>query len=74
MSSEWLALDLGEGKLGAMALALEDPDHTVLLDDVLAGRTTQVTGLQVSGTLRVLLEAESQGLIERIEPSCNEFR
>lgn len=68
MPSEWLALDLGAGELGAMALALENPDHIVLLDDMLARRTAQAAGLQVWGTLKVLLEAKSQGLIEKIEP------
>jgi len=51
-----------------MALALENPDRIVLLDDMLARRTAQVAGLQVWGTLKVLLEAKSQGLIEKIEP------
>ncbi len=68
MPSEWLALDLGAGELGAMALALENPDRIVLLDDMLARRTAQVAGLQVWGTLKILLEAKSQGLIEKIEP------
>lgn len=68
MPSEWLALDLGAGELGAMALALENPDYVVLLDDMLARRTAQAAGLQVWGTLKVLLEAKSQGLIEAIEP------
>ncbi len=68
MPSEWLALDLGAGELGAMALALENPDRIVLLDDMLARRTAQVAGLQVWGTLKVLLEAKSQGLIETLEP------
>ena len=68
MPSEWLALDLGAGELGAMALALENPDRIVLLDDMLARRTAQVAGLQVWGTLKVLLEAKSQGLIDKIEP------
>lgn len=68
MPSEWLALDLGAGELGAMALALENPGHVVLLDDMLARRTAQVAGLQVWGTLKILLEAKSQGAIEKIEP------
>jgi predicted nucleic acid-binding protein len=68
MPSEWLALDLGAGELGAMALALENPDRIALLDDMLARRTAQVAGLQVWGTLKVLLEAKSQGLIEKVEP------
>ncbi len=66
--SEWLALDLGPGELGAMALALENPDRVVLLDDALARRTATAAGLQVWGTLRVLLEAKSMGLTPKVEP------
>jgi len=68
MPSEWLALDLGTGEIAAMALALENPSHIILLDDGLARRTAQVAGLQVWGTLKVLLEAKSQGLVEKIAP------
>ena len=39
-----------------------------MLDDGLARRTAQAAGLQVWGTLKVLLEAKSQGLVEKIEP------
>ncbi len=66
--SEWLALDLGAGEIAAMALALENSDRIVLLDDMLARRTAQLAGLQVWGTLKVLLEAKSHGLINQIEP------
>ena len=68
MPSEWLALDLGVGEIAAMALALENPKRIVLLDDMLARRTAQVAGLQVWGTLKVLLEAKSRGLVDKIEP------
>jgi predicted nucleic acid-binding protein len=47
MPSEWLALDLGLGEIAAMALALENPEHIVLLDDMLARRTAQAAGLKV---------------------------
>ena len=33
--SEWLTLDLGAGELAVMALALENPERVVLLDDAL---------------------------------------
>jgi predicted nucleic acid-binding protein len=68
MPSEWLALDLGTGEISAMALALENPKHVILLDDMLARRTAQAAGLQVWGTLKVLLEAKSHGLVDKIEP------
>ena len=69
--SEWLSLDLGPGELTAMALALENPKHIILLDDMLARRTAQAAGLTVWGTLKVLLESKCQGLTERIEPYVN---
>ena len=71
MPSEWLALDLGMGELTAMALALENPKRVVILDDALARRLAQAAGLEVWGTLRVLLEAKFQGWTERIEPLVN---
>ena len=57
--SRWLNVDLGAGELAvlALALALEQPQCTVLLDDGQARRIAQVAGLNVWGTLRVLVEA-----------------
>lgn len=69
--SEWLAFDFGPGELAAMALALEHRSKTVLLDDLAARRTAQAAGLEVWGTLKVLLEAKAAGLIARVEPSVN---
>lgn len=69
--SEWLALDLGAGEISVMALALENPTHLVLLDDMRARDIAQAAGLSVWGTLRVLLEAKKQRLIESVEPSLD---
>lgn len=68
MPSEWLALDLGAGEIAAMSLALENPTNITLLDDMLARRTAQAAGLQVWGTLKVLLESKSNGWIDSVEP------
>lgn len=62
MPHEWFALDLGIGEVSAMSLGLENPERVVILDDLLARRTAQAAGLQVWGTLRILLEAKSAGL------------
>lgn len=72
--SEWLTLDLGKGELEAMALVLENPTHTVLLDDALARRIAQAAGLEVWGTLRVLLEGKKRELTDRIEPLVDRLR
>jgi len=66
--SEWLALDLGPGELTAIALGLENPERIVLIDDLLARRIAKAAGLKVWGTLKVLLEAKSQGLIDTVKP------
>ena len=66
--AEWLALDLGDGELAAMAMARENPDRIVLLDDALARRTAQTAGLQVWGTLKIMLEAKAHGITATIKP------
>jgi predicted nucleic acid-binding protein len=65
---EWLVLDLGRGELAAMAMAMQNPGRIVLLDDALARRTAQTAGLQVWGTLRIMLEAKSHGITTAIKP------
>jgi len=59
---------MGAGELAALALALENPRSIVVLDDALARRIATAAGLPVWGTLRVLFEAKSQGLVEDIAP------
>lgn len=65
---EWLSSDLGAGELSAMTLALENADRIVLLDDALARNTAKAAGLNVWGTLRILLEAKAHGLTGEIKP------
>jgi predicted nucleic acid-binding protein len=66
--TEWLALDLGQGELAAMAMGRENPDRIVLLDDALARRRAQIAGLQVWGTLKIMLEAKANGITATIKP------
>lgn len=74
MPSEWLSLDLGADELAAMALALENQDRIVLLDDMLARRTAIAAGLTVWGTLKILLEAKAQGLTQQIAPLVDRLK
>lgn len=74
MPSEWLSLDLGAGELAVLALALDHPQRLVLLDDRRARRIAQAAGLSAWGTLRVLLEAKSQGLTDRIAPHIDQLQ
>ncbi len=71
--SEWLTSDLGAGELAAIALTLEYPESIVLLDDMLGRRTAKAAGLNVWGTLKVLLEAKQKRLIDKVEPFVNKL-
>lgn len=71
---EWLSLDLGAGELSTMALALENPERIVILDDALARRIAKAAGLTVWGTLRVMLEAKNQGIIHSVEPHVEKMK
>jgi len=73
MSSEWLALDLGPGEISVMTLAFDKPGHIMLLDDMLARRIATAAGLRVWGTLKIILEAKSLGLIDRAGPLINQL-
>ncbi len=72
--SEWLVSDLGKGELETMALALEHREEIVILDDALARRIAQAAGLEVWGTLRVLLEAKQMGLIPELSSVVDALR
>ncbi len=72
--SEWLTADLGPGEISVIELGLENPDCLVLLDDARAREIAAAAGLQVWGTLRVLLEAKSRGLVDQIAPLVQQLR
>jgi len=69
-----LSLDLGAGELETMALALENPERVAILDDALARRIAQAAGLNVWGTLKVLLEAKEQGITKSISPHVEQLK
>ena len=66
--------ELGLGEQAAIALALENSESVVLLDDSLARTTAQALGLTVWGTLKILLTAKSQSLTEEISPLVDQLQ
>lgn len=74
MPQEWFALDLGIGEVAAMSIGLDHPNRILILDDLLARRTAQTAGLEVWGTLRILLEAKSQKLTPTITPHVEKLQ
>ena len=66
MSAIPSALDDGERE--AIALALETGEQRVLLDDREARQVAQSLGLQVMGTLGILLLAKNQQIVPQVQP------
>ena len=68
MAVEILSGDIGAGEAEAIVLALEQQPAAVLIDDLKARRFAKMNGLNVIGTMGILLKAKKVGLIKEIKP------
>jgi hypothetical protein len=59
---------LDDGEAEAIRLALERPANAVLLDDMAARSIATRMGLQVTGTLGLLLRAKQMGFVPQLQP------
>ena len=62
------ACKLDAGETAVLAVALEEPDAQVVLDDLAARHCAASLGLQLQGTLGLMLVAKSIGLIPEVRP------
>ena len=69
-----LPADLGAGEREAIALALEMQADLVILDDQIGRRLARAHGLQVTGTVGVLVEAHARGLVPALRPELDQLR
>lgn len=63
-----LELQLGKGEASAITLALEIIDSTIILDDAKARQIAEKLGLNITGTLGIIVKAKLQGIIKSIRP------
>ena len=64
---------LHAGEVEVMILAREQKADLVIIDDDAAKKTAIFLGLNVTGTLGVLLKAKREGYLEKVEPVINEL-
>lgn len=64
---------LGPGESAVLALAIESDDPIVILDDLLARKAAQQLRIRFTGTLGILLDAKSKGLIDAVTPFLDEL-
>jgi predicted nucleic acid-binding protein len=63
-----LELHIDKGESSAIALALEIPNSTLILDDNKARKIAEHLGLTFTGTIGVIVKAKHQGIIPSIKP------
>ena len=61
-----LVKGLGSGEKEVLALGLEAPDHLLVLDDRDARRHAVAVGLEITGTLGILLLSKERGLLDSV--------
>ncbi len=73
-SQRILELQIDKGEASALALALEMPEPVVILDDYKARKIAESLGLEIIGTIGVIIKAKKLGIIETIKPLLNKIR
>ena len=69
-----LEFQLDSGESSAIALALETPDSTIILDDYKARKIAAQLGLSYTGTVGVIIKAKLQGAIPSIRPLLEKIK
>ena len=69
-----LEMQIDRGESSAIALALEIPSSTVILDDYKARKTAARLGLTITGTIGVIVKAKLKGIIPSIKPLLAKIR
>ena len=61
-------MQVDKGEASAIALALETPDSTLILDDYRARKVAEKLKLNFTGTIGVIIRAKIKGVIPSIKP------
>jgi len=69
-----LELQIDKGKSSAIALSLEIPDSTIILDDIKARKIANQLNVNYTGTLGVIIKAKLTGIIPSIKPILEKIK
>lgn len=69
-----LELQIDKGESSAIALALEMPNSTIILDDYKARKVASQLGLTFTGTVGIIVKAKLQGIIPSIKPIISKIK
>ena len=69
-----LEMQIDKGESSAIALALEIPDSTIILDDYKARKIAEQLGITYTGTIGVIIKAKLKKLIPSIKPLLEKIK
>jgi len=69
-----LETQVDRGEASAIALALEFPESMIILDDYRARKIAENLGLEITGTIGVIIIAKKRGIINSIKPYLEKIR
>lgn len=69
-----LEMQIDKGESSAIALALEIPDSTLIIDDYKARKIAIKLGLTITGTIGVIIKAKLKGVIPSIKPLLEKIK
>ncbi len=69
-----LEMQIDRGESSAIALALEVPYSTVILDDYKARKIANLLGINFTGTIGVIIKAKLTGVIPSIKPILEKIK
>ena len=73
MAVEMLSENIGAGEAEAIVFALEQQPAIILIDDLKARKFAKLKGLNIIGTMGILLKAKHERLIKEIKPLIAEL-
>lgn len=73
-SQQLLEMQIDKGESSAIALALENNDCTIILDDYKARKVAEKLGLNITGTIGVIVKAKIKGIIPSIKPLLKKIK
>jgi len=69
-----LEASLDKGEASAIALAIEQADCLLIIDDLKGRNFAEQLGLKVTGTLGVLVDAKLSGFLKSVKPSLEKIK
>ena len=69
-----LEMQIDKGESSAIALALERPNSTLILDDYKARKIADRLGISFTGTIGVIIKAKLKGIIPTIKPFLEKIK